>query len=234
MMHTDTLTCQVRSDAVEPTSLSCSVPPLEWLDLWTTIGSIATALGTIALVVAAIWAGRIAVSTLRQMKSDSIAQTRPYVTAAIVPSIAGIGKYDLVIENTGNSTARNVKITCRPLDADRDEFTRALSDLFAMSHTLHPNRGHRVFWRLELRKGHTWSDGSTEPAGMPQDAVISIEYGDSNQGKYSDSFELTTRIFRMAPGPATGPNIKSSISDEQKDTHKMLAVIAAAIGELRR
>lgn len=202
--------------------------------MWTTIGSVATALATLALVIAAVWAGRIAVNTLRQMKSDSIAQTRPYVTAAIMPSIAGIGKYDLVIENTGNSTARNLKIGCHPLDESHDQFTAALSDLFAMSHTLHPSRGHRVFWRLELREGHTWGDGSNEPAGMPQDAELTLEYEDSNRQRYFDSFELTTQIFRMAPGPAAGPNIKPSISNEQKDMHEMLAVIASAIGELRR
>ena len=46
MMPTDALPRQVTPDSVEPTSLSCSLPPLEWPNLWTTIGSVATSIFT--------------------------------------------------------------------------------------------------------------------------------------------------------------------------------------------
>lgn len=233
---TDTLTCYVTPDSVEPTSLSCSVPPLESLDLWSTLASIATAIATFALVIAAIWAGRIAVSTLRQMKADSIAQTRPYVTASILPGLTGKARYDLVIENSGKSSARNLKITCNPdpSDIDDDVYALALSNLFSMTHTLHPGTRLRNFWQLAYIKGTSRPGGSTAPRGMPEDGVINIEYQDSENRKYHDEFELSTRIYSMAPAPQSGGDPGSNLSDDQKDTHKMLGLIAYALGELRR
>lgn len=236
MMPADTLTCQVMPDSVEPTSLSCSVPPLEWLSLWTTIGSVATALFTLALVIAAIWAGRIAVGTLRQMRSDSIAQTRPYVTASIVPGMTGKARYDLVVENSGQSTARNMKISCTPDPSaiDDDQYALALSNLFAMSHTLHPGMRLRNFWQLAFVQGTSRPDGSTTPRGMPTDGVVTIEYQDSENRNYRDQFDLTTRIYSMAPAAQSGGDPGPGLSDDQKDTHKMLGLIANSLGELRR
>lgn len=58
MMPSDTLTCDVTPNSVDPTSLSCSMPPLEWLELWTTIGGVATSVFTLVLAVFAIAAWR--------------------------------------------------------------------------------------------------------------------------------------------------------------------------------
>lgn len=236
MLTTDTLICEVTPGSVEPTSLSCSVPPLEHLELWTTLGSLATAAFTLALVIAAVWAGRIAVNTLRQMKADSIAQTRPYVTASILPGMTGKARYDLAIENSGKSTARNMKITCTPDPSEivDDQYALALSNLFSMTHTLHPGMRLRNFWQLAFVKGTSRPDGSTMPRGMPTDGVITIEYQDSENRVYRDEFELSTRIYGMAPAPQSGGAPGSKLSDDQKDTHKMLGLIAYALGENRR
>lgn len=67
MIATDTLTCQVTPDSVEPTSLSCSVPPLEWLDLWTALGAWATAGFTLVLAIFAIVAWRSSVKNIQAM-----------------------------------------------------------------------------------------------------------------------------------------------------------------------
>lgn len=49
MIATGTLTCQVTPDSVEPGTLSCGIPPLEWLDLWTILGAWATVFATLLL-----------------------------------------------------------------------------------------------------------------------------------------------------------------------------------------
>lgn len=50
MMPYDTLTCQVTPDSVEPTSLSCSMPPLDNLELWDAINSLLATMGAWATV----------------------------------------------------------------------------------------------------------------------------------------------------------------------------------------
>ena len=44
-----------------------------------------------------------------QSRKDSIAQTRPYISATIVPGLQGMGIYDLLIKNSGKSAARNLE-----------------------------------------------------------------------------------------------------------------------------
>lgn len=97
---------------------------VSWAESVAAWSSFATAVFTLGLLVAAVWAGFTAVSAMRaskaasnaaaeaneQMKLDSIAQTRPYVYADIVPSLAGRRHFDLRITNVGKTAARNLHI----------------------------------------------------------------------------------------------------------------------------
>lgn len=71
MIRQDTLTCEVDPNAIEPRSLSCSVPPLEYLDLWTTVGSLATAIFTLLLGVFAYAAWRSSQRSIKELDRQS-------------------------------------------------------------------------------------------------------------------------------------------------------------------
>ncbi|WP_026535326.1 hypothetical protein [Arthrobacter sp. H14] len=202
--------------------------------LWTMIGTCLTAVATVGLVIGAFTAWHTARKTLDQMKSDSLAQTRPYIFASLVPSLSGPAKFDLVIENTGVSTARNVQFTCPEFPSKPDDVAEKLARFLNAKHTVPPKARLRNYWRLGLESGHEWSDGTTKPAGMPEQATLVIDYEDDAGREYQDIYALDVVGLLFAPVPAKGPNVKESLSDEQKDTHKMLGVLAAAIGELRR
>lgn len=238
MMPTDTLTCQVTPDSVEPTSLSCSMPPLEHLELWDVIlsnaGTWVTALATIALVIAAIWAGRIAVDTLRQMKADSAAQTRPYLYVHLVPSIGGVAAWDLVIKNSGRSSARAVTLGTNNWPDRQDRMLDALKVMFKTEQTLPPGVSIRCLWRAETPEGTT--DSSGKPiVGMPKTCSVDVHYrGDDDGVWYSDTFNFSSETIGMTPAPAAGPNPSPSLSPGEKSMHKMLSRIAQSIGELSR
>lgn len=206
------------------------------MDIWTVTGSWVTALATIGLVILGLWAGRTAVATLKQTKIDSIAQSRPYVYASVVPGLAGEGMYDLVLKNTGQSIARNISITCPDMPEAPDDIAEAIADLFGRKFDLPPQASIRVYWRMELTEGAIWSDGSKDPAGMPSDATLIVEYTGDIEGRkvYRDSQRIDSGIYKMAPVASAGPDVKSSFSPEHKDLHKMLALIAQSVRELGR
>ncbi|MCC9068812.1 hypothetical protein [Arthrobacter cryoconiti] len=72
MMPIDTLTCQITPDSVEPTSLSCSIPPLEYLDLWTMFGAWATVGATFLLAFFAWKAWNSSQATLKTMERQLV------------------------------------------------------------------------------------------------------------------------------------------------------------------
>lgn len=238
VMPTDTLTCQVTPNSVEPTSLSCSMPPLEHLELWdfflSNAGTWVTALATIALVIAAIGAGRIALETLKQQQKDSYAAWRPYLTAQVVPSLAGSPNFDLVIENIGASPAVEIEISSPDFPEKLDKVSESIRDLFKVVTFIGPGSRLRNYWRLEVRKGSKWSDGTKEPTGMPQVATLTIRYKDLEGKTFEDQFLVDTKIYKLAPLPDDGLNPKETLSDAEKDLHQMLGTIAVAIGEHRR
>lgn len=193
-----------------------------------------TTLATVGLLIAAIAAGKIALKTLRQIEHDSKAQARPYLYASLAPSLAGSPIYDLVVENTGASTARRVWISCSGFPESPDDVAERLKVFLDVEHTIPPRVRLRNYWRIELATGHSWGDGTNEPAGMPAQAEVVLTYSDDTGNEYTDMFHLDKRTIDFAPVPQRGPGAGRDLSVEQKDTHEMLSVIAQAIGELRR
>ncbi|MBJ2119975.1 hypothetical protein I6N91_03170 [Arthrobacter sp. MSA 4-2] len=76
MIRNDTLTCELIPNAIKNDELTCSVPPLDHLQLWSTIGDVLTALVTFLLAAFALLAWLTSRRTLRQMERDSSAQVR--------------------------------------------------------------------------------------------------------------------------------------------------------------
>ncbi|MDN4611935.1 hypothetical protein [Arthrobacter burdickii] len=227
----DTLTCELAPNAVKNDELSCSVPPLEYLDLWSTIGDVATALLTLALVVLAGWAGWTAVKTLNQTRQNSIDQTRPYVFAQVVPSIAGSSIYDLVIQNTGQSTARNLTIACPQFPSEPDRLAVAIGKLFDIEHVLPPQGRIRTYWHFS-GDDRNWSDGEGD-MGLPPVADIQVSY-DGPDGHYEDTFPINIGVYAMTPVGASGHEVPTDLTKPEKNLHKMLAVIAGNISNLGR
>lgn len=81
MMPTDSLTCEVTPDSIEPTMLSCSMPPLEWLDLWTMFGAWATVGSTLLLAYFAWKAWSTSRAALQAMEEQLAAMKRQEETS---------------------------------------------------------------------------------------------------------------------------------------------------------
>lgn len=92
MKPTDTLTCQVTPGSVEPTSLSCSMPLLESLELWSVINSFLTSIGAWATVGATLllayfawkaWnTSQLTLKTMERQLEDQKRYTNDAITAS--------------------------------------------------------------------------------------------------------------------------------------------------------
>lgn len=89
MLPTDTLTCEILPNAVEGDSLSCSMPPLEHLDLWATNASVFSAVITALLALFAFLAWREQKRTLVKMEDQIIATARQAVDSRQVEFLVG-------------------------------------------------------------------------------------------------------------------------------------------------
>lgn len=234
-MNNERVVCEISTpSALKVESVSCLIPEAHYFDGWMLAATWLTALATVGLVLGAVIAWRTAKETLKQMRHDSISRARPYLYATLAPSLNGGSKYDLLIENTGASTARKVRATCLEFPSAPDDIAEKIKRFLNAEHTMPPGVRLRNYWRLCLETGHTWSDGTTEPAGMPERTSLILDYEDDEGRKYQDTYHLDVVSLMFAPMPTKGSEVKASLSPEQKDTHKMLGIIAAALGELRR
>lgn len=235
MIIADQFECVIPSaNAVKQGVLYCTTnPPVPAADsaMW---AAWATALGTFMLVVGAFWAGHIALKTLKQQRDDSFAAQRPFLTAQVVPSLAGPPNYDLVVENIGGSPAIEIEIDSPDFPKNADNVSSKVKELFNVVNFMAQGAKTRNYWRLEVAKGSSWSDGTKTPAGMPKRAELIISYKNLEGMTFRDRFIVDTRMYTYAPAPAVGPNVKESLSPGEKDLHSMLGVIASSIGELRR
>ena len=127
-----------------------------------------------------------------QMKLDSIAQTRPYVYAEIVPSLGGTDAYDLRVTNVGRTAARNLYIQFNNWPKKIDDVAEHVKILFETERTLPPGCLIRTYWRLE----GNFLDGTTE-AGMPKEGKIELFYGSDDPAapQYKEQYE----ILRSSP-----------------------------------
>lgn len=195
------------------------------MTFWTTAGTLLTAAATLGLVVGAFLAWRTARKTLLQMERDSKAQARPYLHAELSPSIAGSPAWDLVIRNTGRSSARNVRGTLDgypegPFDLVICEVRRELEE----GRTIAPTSALRMFWFMgDRQKGVTTPDSST---GYADPRTLSLTYSDDQGATFSDSFQLAP--VPIAPAPSKGP-----ISPRAQGVEKRMSDIVQAIGSLR-
>ncbi len=89
---------------------------------WTAaIGSILTALATSGLVAVAWFALGGTRDQVKLIQEDSRRRTRPYVYLQIEPGLHGPGHWDLVVKNTGRTSASDVVINVGVLTSEGDD-----------------------------------------------------------------------------------------------------------------
>lgn len=219
--------CEIPTpDALKEGVLYCSTNATNWTDVWATVASVVTAPATVGLVIGAYFAWKTAKKTLNQMEEDSKAQSRPYVHAWIVPSIGGGQAWDLLVKNTGKSTAKNLKLSVDEWPED-DALTEALRTFFEAGQSLPPNSTIRTYWYLGERE----QEGSTGSTGFDVATRIYLNYeGLEPSDKFSESFVLDTRSVGMTPVGASGVDLVRPYSK----TEKKLSEIVTALNNMRR
>ncbi|KNX35961.1 hypothetical protein VV01_21940 [Luteipulveratus halotolerans] len=138
-----------------------------------------------------------------QAKRDSIEQTRPYVYAEIVGSLAGSPSWDLRITNMGNSAARGLTLEYDAWPETLDDIASKTKEMFETPRTLPPRASIRVYWRLEANG--RFEDGTTE-AGLPRHGTITASYtsDDPSRPTYTDSFDVLIDVSGYMPVPEDG------------------------------
>lgn len=195
-------------------------------------------------------AALVAVSTLlllfRQVRDSTTenernieAQTRPYVGIEFSAGVAGAPSMDILIQNTGRTTAANVRVGIEGgfgAQSEHDQIGPALGRLFAAPFTLAPQGRRRVFWRLPDEEG-------SEPRGdfgAPLSGVVTVSYEwEKASGKalrYAERFPYDlTEYPKLMPAPRTGPERDGAGVDVSAiNAVHALRAIAEHVAELRR
>ena len=165
-----------------------------------------------------------------QAKQDSIAQTRPYVDAEIVPGLAGIGAWDLKIRNTGKSPARGLLLDLNEWPQDSEEIVSSVKSMFSTPRTVLPGTSLRLMWRLE----GNFTDGTSE-AGLPRAGTISLHYGSDDEAKptYTDKFSFDVTTAGHWPVGESGPE-PDGLNDPARKFYLLGQALVRRISELTR
>lgn len=169
--------------------------------------------------------------TLAQMRTDSEARrqdsaraTRPYVHARIVPSIAGLDTWDLVVQNTGQTAAHDLRLKIDAEDVPADDVTGPVYRLATAGLTVHPGERIRTYWVVEATK--------PDRLGFPR-ARVTVRYADS-QGEDYKELPVLLDPAELGQTPAAGHGAESKNHDHQRDVVLALRGIARNVGEGNR
>ncbi|MGY5764299.1 hypothetical protein ACXET9_03730 [Brachybacterium sp. DNPG3] len=196
-----------------------------------------TAFLTFGLLIAAGHAYYAARDTLAQMREDSAARrddsartTRPYVHARMVPSIAGLDTWDLVIQNTGKTAAHNLQLEIAPLNNASitvDSVTGPVLQFATASLSVHPGERIRSFWVLGA--------ASSAPTGFPPSRVA-VTYEDSEGNLYTERPVLfDPASIGQTPAPYTGAiRNGGSQAAQLRNIENALRAVAHNLGETNR
>lgn len=220
--------------------------PADLVPAW--IEAIATLVGVVVALAAIVFTVVQLRLTAQQMQASAVqeaqnseARTRPYIGLDIVPGIAGSGSMDIIIENHGKTTARNIRVsllgdTFRE-QSDGDMIGAALGRLFATGFDLAPGARRRVFWQIPANenaspRGHM---------GTPVAAGIAFSYewapgADRPVRHYEDTLQYDlTEYPKLIPLPSSGSTAQGTSPEAQsKNVLHVLRAIAANVAELRR
>lgn len=197
--------------------------------LWiTATGSVLTAVFTCALWLVGWRTLGGAREQLKLLREQAERDGRPYLAIDVVPGLHGAGFWDLVIENTGRSVARAVKLEVPRWDAadPDDHITEPLRRFLAATHTIGPGARRRVMWRM--------SRDDIGVAGAPAVTTLAVAYQDETGGDLGESvtFDLET-LAPLAPSPTEGAR-KGAGGRDLANIDFALRALSSHIAELRR
>ena len=214
-----------------------------WTDVVVAISSLEAAIFTGVMMVMACKAWKTAKETLEaqreayeQSRKDSIAQTRPYVSATIVPGLQGMGIYDLLIKNSGKSAARNLTLSFSNWPTKSDVITESLRELMQTKRILTPGERLRVMWRMDLRNTDSVIKGSDgNVVGMPDVGTITVAYkGMEDVPEYQEIYDVLIKKSGLWPWPKVGPSDLNFKCNDMKNLHRIGEEIVRRIAELNR
>ncbi|PPG29659.1 hypothetical protein [Pseudoclavibacter sp. RFBB5] len=227
----------------------------EWSALWGMISAVG-AIGAVVAAVAAFLVARDQLATAAQQLRDAAEQAknaslqaekesfdrnRPYVVASVVPSLAGMGVYDLVLTNLGGSYARSITIG---LDEgviatthENDHISQSFERLSRFPFDLAPRDSRRMFWSVD-------PDENADPPlgqGAPPSGRILLKYEWERDGPFGPEFEElfaydTGGLRDLSPVPDQGPVRRSTdpLASGMLNIEHALRAIARHMGEFRR
>lgn len=215
-------------------------------------GSALTALATLGLVGAALWAGRVAVRTLdasrlasqavqkanehavaantamekanAQAEQDSKNVNRPYIAASLVPGLAGLGSFDLLLHNYGRAAAWSLSVSVEASAGEDDDITVSVMEMLSTARDIFPGQTIRTMWSIESQPGEMLDRNeqaaaiSTNRSGMPSHAILHLVYYHEGYGQSAiegsepllDAIAVRTDKSGLWPAPDDGTEVQGS------------------------
>ncbi|MCB4209155.1 hypothetical protein [Arthrobacter sp. UM1] len=178
-------------------------------------------------------AGGYAVRQFRLNRKNSDAQTRPYISARLLPGIWGPGNYDLLVENHGKSAARDIRLT---IDGSIDDpkGDGALAESLRKPYTgnysfdLPPGARRRFAWKLKI-------SAATHEGVSSGPVPLNITYTDSihlnkKKDKYSENISVDAEeLGKLLAAPLEGFHPADRKSYTLKHIADRLALLVRAI-----
>ena len=224
------------ADAIAADAIAAAALVPAWISAVAAILGVATAIFVIMQTAKQIrTTAREMAKTAKREAADSEARTRPYVSVDIVPGLQGAPIFDIVIRNSGETIARNVRLS---LDEGfnalipEDEIGPGLGKMFDQRFELAPRTSRRVMWRLG------W-DQQAHPSGemgVPEAGEITISYeweqADGTVQRYSErqGYDLT-EYGKLIPVPSTGG---ASPGKDASNLMNAVKALSIHVAELRR
>jgi hypothetical protein len=223
---------------------AAAAPTSDLLPAW--IDAVAAAVGVLVAIAALVFAYSQIRQTAKQMRltavreaQDSEERTRPYVGIDLVPGLGGSPSFDIVIENFGQTTARDIHVALAGAEfaaqSPEDEVGPALGRLFEVGFDLAPRARRRIFWRFPADE-HSTPSGDM---GAPVSGEVTARYswnpgGDREQRTYEERLRYDlTEYPKLTPMAERGAKANGPDAEAKNLVHAVRA-IATHVGELRR
>lgn len=213
--------------ALSTGSTLCRRPDAAWedasvtVDVWTSIGTWVTAIGTVAMAAAVIVTAIYARGTLRATREDSRARTRPVMIAELVPEHLSHGTTLLLVRNAGASVASDVTVTFDPAPpADVDALPDTDMWKWLYQRYSQPVPTWAPGWTLSsvIRAGHD-----------PLDPVsVTLSYRGPDGYYYSDVYALQPDHVMKATS-----STPSKVTDPVKLDQQKISALQALVRTLR-
>lgn len=173
--------------------------------------------------IAAVATGVVASLTLRSLQRDSIDRTRPVIAIDVVPIVLSHGTCELVVENVGQSVAKDVRVIFDPpVTEEMGKMASFLARRYSKAiPTMVPGR------RLANVYAHWLGDGTDALVEeVPKEFRATAKYVDSHGREYEDSYVVSLETLRNQTTSTPG---STNLTGLEKRWVKALEAIAAGV-----